>query len=164
MLLLIFSLIFAISITMCYDVVLFGLILFETLWFLDSGVHFLSQVREVFSYYVFRYVICGTSWVALVVTNPPANARDTGSIPGSGSSPGEGNGNILQYSCLENPMDRRAWQATVPEVTKSRTKLSKHNQDLRHSESFSEGKHIWNLQVREKQSWTPDASLEMDIK
>ena len=41
------------------------------------------------------------------------NAGDLGSIPGSGRSPGEGNGNPLQYSCLENPMDRGAWQATV---------------------------------------------------
>ena len=51
--------------------------------------------------------------MALVVKNLPANAgdiRDTGLIPGSGRSPGEGNGNILQYSCLENPMDRGAWQ------------------------------------------------------
>ena len=44
-----------------------------------------------------------------VVKNPPANARDKGSIPGSGRSPGEGNGNPLQYSCLGNPMDRGAW-------------------------------------------------------
>ena len=53
--------------------------------------------------------------VALVVKNTPANAgdkRDTGSIPGSGRSPGGGNGNPLQYSCLENPMDRQACQAT----------------------------------------------------
>ena len=42
------------------------------------------------------------------------NAGDLGSIPGSGRSPGEGNGNPLHYSCLENPMDRGAWQATVP--------------------------------------------------
>ena len=48
-----------------------------------------------------------------VVKNPPDNAGDPGSIPGWGSSPGEGNGNPLQYSCLENPMDRGAWQATV---------------------------------------------------
>ena len=51
-----------------------------------------------------------------MVKNPLANAgdaRDTGSIPGSGRSPGEGNGNPLQYSCLESPMDRGAWQATV---------------------------------------------------
>ena len=46
------------------------------------------------------------------------NAGDLGSIPGSGRSPGEGNGNPLQYSCLENPMDKGAWQATVHEVAR----------------------------------------------
>ena len=49
------------------------------------------------------------------------NAGDLGSIPGSGRSPGEGNGNPLQYSCLENPMDRGAWQAKVHGVAKSQT-------------------------------------------
>ena len=56
-------------------------------------------------------LILGTSQVALVVENPPANAgdiRDAGLIPGSGRSPGRGHGNPLQYSCLENPMDRGA--------------------------------------------------------
>jgi len=48
---------------------------------------------------------------------------DPGSIPGSGRSPGEGNGNPLQYSCLENPMDGGAWQATVHGVSKSQTRL-----------------------------------------
>ena len=51
-----------------------------------------------------------------MVKNLPANVgdiKDVGSIPGSGRSPGEGNGNPLQYSCLENPMDRGAWWATV---------------------------------------------------
>ena len=52
------------------------------------------------------------------VKNPPANAGDLRSIPGSGRSPGEGNGNPLQYSCLENPMDGEAWQATVHGVAK----------------------------------------------
>ena len=52
------------------------------------------------------------------------NAGDLGSIPGSGSSPGEGNGNPLQYSCLENPKDGGAWWALVHGVTKSRTQLS----------------------------------------
>ena len=52
------------------------------------------------------------------------NAEDLGSIPGSGRSPGEGNGNPLQYSCLENPMDGGAWWATVHGVTKSQTRLS----------------------------------------
>ena len=54
--------------------------------------------------------------MALVVKNLPANAgdiRDTALIPGSGRSPAEGHGNPLQYSCLENPMDRGAWWATV---------------------------------------------------
>ena len=54
--------------------------------------------------------------VVLVVKNLPASARDvrdTGSIPRIGRSPGEGNGNPLQYSCLENPRDRGAWRATV---------------------------------------------------
>ena len=53
-----------------------------------------------------------------VVKNLPANARDAGSIPGSGGSPGEGNGNQLQYSCLGNLMDIGAWWATVHGVTK----------------------------------------------
>ena len=60
------------------------------------------------------------SQVALVVKNPPANAgdvRDVGSIPGLGGVPREENGNPLQYSCLENPMDREAWQIVVHEVT-----------------------------------------------
>ena len=52
------------------------------------------------------------------------NAGDLGLIPGLGRSPGEGNGNPLQYSCLEIPMDRGAWQATVHGVAKSRTRLS----------------------------------------
>ena len=52
------------------------------------------------------------------------SAGDLGSIPGSGRSPGEGNGKSLQYSCLENPMDGGAWWATVHRLTKSRTRLS----------------------------------------
>ena len=51
--------------------------------------------------------------------------EDTGSIPGSGRSPEEGNGNLLQYPCLGNPMDRGAWQATVYGVAKSWTQLNK---------------------------------------
>ena len=59
-----------------------------------------------------------------VVKNPPDNAgdtRDAGSIPGWGRSPGGGNGNPLQYFCLENSMDRGVWQARVPAVAKSQT-------------------------------------------
>ena len=58
--------------------------------------------------------------------NMPANAGDVGSIPGLGRPPGEGNGNPLQYSCLENPMDRETCQATVPGVAKNWTRLSTH--------------------------------------
>ena len=67
------------------------------------------------------------SQVALVVENQPANAGDTGdvgSVPGSRRSPGGGHGNPLQCSCLENPMDRKAWWATVHRVAKSQTRLS----------------------------------------
>ena len=59
-----------------------------------------------------------------MVNNLPAKARDTSSIPGSGRSPGEGNGDPLQYSCLENSKDRGAWQATVHGVSKSQTRLN----------------------------------------
>ena len=59
-----------------------------------------------------------------VVKNPSANAGDVGLIPGSGRSPGEGNGNPLQYSYLGNPMDRGAWQAIVHGVAKTWTGLS----------------------------------------
>ena len=68
----------------------------------------------------------GASQVELGVKNPPANAgdtRDMGSIPESGRTPGGGHGNPLQYSCLENPVDREAWRATVHRVTKSQTRL-----------------------------------------
>ena len=59
-----------------------------------------------------------------VVKKSPANAGDAGSVSGLGRSPGEGNGNPLQYSCLENPMDREAWWATVHGDTTSSTRLS----------------------------------------
>ena len=62
--------------------------------------------------------------MVLVVKNPPATAgdiRDVGLILGLGRSPGEVNGNLLQYSCLENPMDRGVWWATVHRVAKNWT-------------------------------------------
>ena len=66
------------------------------------------------------------SQVIILVKNLPANAgdrRDAGLIPGLGIFPGGEHGNPLQYSCMENPMDRGAWQATVHRVTKSQTLL-----------------------------------------
>ena len=85
-------------------------------------------------FYIF-IIICIFIWasqVALVVKkkkqkkNPPTNAgdiKDTGSIPGSGRTPGGGHGNPLQYACLENPMDRGARRNTVHRVAKSETQL-----------------------------------------
>ena len=77
-----------------------------------------------FSMFLSMPIITWASQVVLVVKNPPANAgdvREVGLILGSGRSPGGGHGNPLQYSCLENPMDRGAWQATVHRVAKSQT-------------------------------------------
>ena len=76
--------------------------------------------------YICMYIyicICMASQVMLVVKNPLANAGDTGSIPGSERSPGGGHRNPLQYSCLEKPMDRVAWQAADHGVGKSQTRL-----------------------------------------
>ena len=75
-------------------------------------------------------ILGGLNQVAVEVNNLPANAGDKrdlglipGSIPGSGRSPGGGHGSPLQYSCLENPMERGAWWATVQRVAKSQTRL-----------------------------------------
>ena len=76
--------------------------------------------------YCYQLLSTGHSVVALAVKNPCANAgdvRDLGSISGLGRSPGGRHGNPLQYSCLENPMDRGTWQAAVHGVTKSWTQL-----------------------------------------
>ena len=79
--------------------------------------------------FVYMHVCMGGVPGGSVVEKSPANAGDTGdtgSIPGLGRSPGEGNGNPLRYSCLENPVDRGAWWATVHEGPKSQTQLSRH--------------------------------------
>ena len=64
------------------------------------------------------------NWTGGSDSKEPAYSTDQGLIPGSGRSPGEGNSNSLQYSCLENPIDRGAWRATVHGLTKNRTRLS----------------------------------------
>ena len=84
-----------------------------------------KEVSYAMIVYLESYNLCGTQ-VALVVKNLPANEqdlRDAGSVPGLGRSSGEGNGDPLQYSCLENPMDRGTWRVTVHRVTKSQTRL-----------------------------------------
>ena len=84
----------------------------------------------------------GASQLSLMVKNPPANAgdiRDVRLTPGWGRFSGMGHGNLLQYSCLENPMDRKAWWATVQGVAKSQTQLKRpstqHSQGTRHQEN-----------------------------
>ena len=71
-------------------------------------------------HYVYEGFLGGSVEMSL-----PANVGDTGSLPGSGRSPREGTGNLLQYSCLGNPMDGGAWQATVNCVAKSQTQLKR---------------------------------------
>ena len=83
--------------------------------------------ENVTLFYTGAYSTCGVSQVVLVVNNPstnPGDIRDTGSIPGSGRSPGGGHRNPLQYSCLENPMDRGTCWAMIHRVTKSWTWLN----------------------------------------
>ena len=82
-------------------------------------------------YHIFQVFPIQNDWasqVALVVKEPACNAgdiTDSGSIPGPGRFPGGGHDNPLQHSCLENPMDRGAWWAIGPGVTKSRTQLKR---------------------------------------
>ena len=92
--------------------------------------------------------VSGASQVALVVKNPPANAggiRDLGLIPGSGRSPGGGHGNPLQYSCLENLMDREAWQATAYRVAKSDMNKATHTHTHIHTRARARGG-LWGAQ------------------
>ena len=85
-----------------------------------SELKFCTQ-QVVKLYFKKLVLIMGTSQGALMVKNSPANAgdaEDMGSIPGSRRSPGVGNGNPLQHACLENPMERGTWQATVHRVAR----------------------------------------------
>ena len=95
---------------------------------LTKSTEFDAQKPTVFTYDEYKWKLCArlTLWAcgASGVKNPPANEEDTGSIPGPGRSPGEGNGNPLRYSCLEHSKDRGAWQFTVHGAAKSQTQLS----------------------------------------
>ena len=75
---------------------------------------------------MFTFCMCTFFTLPQWLSRYAGDSADTGPIPGSGRSPGEGNGNPLQCSCLENSMDKEAWQARVPGVTKSQTQLSMH--------------------------------------
>ena len=83
------------------------------------------------------------SKVTLMIKNPPTNAgdiRDMGSVPGLGISPGGGHGNPLQYSCLENPIDRGSWWATVHRVAKSQTQLK---QLSTHAQTYGNSEYLY---------------------
>ena len=127
-------------------------------WMVASGWLGGREGREVYPYLytLCIYWICswvtditiiwpvkGAFQVALVVKNPPANAgelRDMGSTPESWRSPEGGQGNPLQCSCLENPMDRGAWWATVHGVAKSQTQLKQLSTTAQaRRESYGEG-------------------------
>ena len=87
--------------------------------------HVFKALEAVLANPVIFYLSCLWSYVEpLKQRKSSCNAGDTDSIPGLGRSPGAGNGNPLQYYCLENPMDREAWWAMVYEVAKSLTRLS----------------------------------------
>ena len=89
-----------------------------------SGITILAHIQPLaVCWFFYLLVWCPSSQVALVIKNPPANAGeagDMGSIPGSGRFPGGRHGNPLQYSCLENPVQRGAWRATVRKVVRVR--------------------------------------------
>ena len=72
----------------------------------------------------YGYIYLGFPGGSVEMKPPAKQERDTGSIPGSGRSPGEGNGKPLQYSCLENPMDRGVWRITVHGVSKEGSQQS----------------------------------------
>ena len=107
----------------CHLMTIFPLGLYVITWHSSLGV--LVSVSSFFFFYIGVYLIW-ISQVAVVVMNPPANVkdrRDLNSTPGLGRPPGGGHDNPLQYSCLEKPMHRWVWWATVYEVAKSRTRL-----------------------------------------
>ena len=90
-------------------------------FYLLQAILILDKLLYIICVYVCIY---GCYWVVQMAKASACNAGDPGSIPRLGRSPGEGNGNPLQYSCLEDSMDRGAWQATVHAVAKGRTQLS----------------------------------------
>ena len=110
-----------------------------------------------------------------VIKNLPANAGDTGDvglIPGSERSPREGTGYPFQYSCLENPLDRGAWQATVHGVSKSRTQLSSHTcthectLDLSETISFRPPLRVYHVIIalsKKSLSLTPFRNLKLHV-
>ena len=90
--------------------------------FLRADVFNCDEIKLI-NFFILQFTILGFPGASEVIVSA-WNVGDSGLIPESGRSPGEGNGNPLQYSCLENPMEGGAWWATVHGVTKSRTRLN----------------------------------------
>ena len=88
--------------------------------YVREGARNRAKDREMEAWLLFNFLI-SKSEIGSVVKNLPASAGNLGSIPRLARPPGGGNGNPLQYSCLENPVDRGTWRATVHEVTKNQT-------------------------------------------
>ena len=113
------------------------------------------------------YLEVWTSQVVLVVKNLPANTgdiRDAGLIPGLGRSRGGGHGNPLQYSCLENPMDRGAWRATVHRVAKSQTRLKQHSTRAHlRAQRVPSPVSPHPLSIRQTPTFTPRNSLHQEM-
>ena len=103
-----------------------------------------SKICQNDRYFFFFLAPCGKE--------STCNAGDLASIPGLGRSPGEGNGNPLQYSCLENPMDRGAWQATVRGVSMSQTQLSDFHFHVQFLLSHTV---IWESKLYKCSQWAP---------
>ena len=104
--------------------------------------------------------------MALVIKNPPTNTGDirgTGSIPDSGRSPGGGHGNHLQYSSLENPMDRGAWWATVHRVAKSWTQLKQLSTYARGKREGDKVRDRVSLGITSKFEWSFILRLGCDV-
>ena len=95
------------------------------LFVIRSGLMFLiNPISAERSYSLFHSLNDNFNTICKQLKNPPTNAGDINSIPESGRLPAGGYGNPVQYSCLEDPMDRRAWRAIVHRVAKSQTQLS----------------------------------------
>ena len=106
--------------------------------------HFFGNILGIFPHTVLICMSLGGSEVKASA----CNVGDLGSIPGLGGFPGGGNGNPLQYSCLENPMDGGAWWATVHRVTKSRTRLSDFTFTFsKYYNIKKEGEAVWTLNL-----------------
>ena len=135
-------------------------LLTESCWSLVPGK--LSCCRVMILFIFFFSPLFKEYWewfilvVVLVIKNPPANARDAGSVPESGRSPGGGNGNPLQYSCQENPVDKGACRATAHGVAKSWTWLCLSSSILYKTAVILERKHVYTENWAAWLDWAGD--------